>query len=335
MAKSQKPKAKAAKAAKSRAKDELKRKAAAKSRPAARAKPVVRPKAAAKSRLAGKAKPASRAKPAPKGKTPARAKPVAKAAGGKPKSAAKPNAAAKVVAKVAPKAKTPVVEKPQAKAGVKDSAQARAKEALKGKLLSPVKGEAIPKLKVNRAKAREAERALMERAAQRPEDAEARRTRLKNLIKLGKERSYLTYAEINDHLPDVVDAEQIESMISPIVVGSAEIAMIICFRPSSIRLAISISPSRVSSSTEPISRMYMRTGSVVRPNSGSTVESAASASSSTSSSGAAAGWFSDMISVSASGASSKTWIPMSLNVEIIDSICSASTTSGRWSLISA
>ncbi len=38
--------------------------------------------------------------------------------------------------------------------------------------------------------------------------------RLKTLIKLGKERSYLTYAEINDHLPDVVDAEQIESMIS-------------------------------------------------------------------------------------------------------------------------
>src|SRR5690606_17801850 len=46
------------------------------------------------------------------------------------------------------------------------------------------------------------------------EDAELRRTRLKILIKLGKERSYLTYAEINDHLPEVVDAEQIESMIS-------------------------------------------------------------------------------------------------------------------------
>jgi RNA polymerase primary sigma factor len=42
-----------------------------------------------------------------------------------------------------------------------------------------------------------------------PLDAEARKTRLKNLIKLGKERGYLTYAEINDHLPDdVVDAER-------------------------------------------------------------------------------------------------------------------------------
>ncbi|HXM82225.1 MAG TPA: RNA polymerase sigma factor RpoD [Burkholderiales bacterium] len=47
------------------------------------------------------------------------------------------------------------------------------------------------------------------------EDSETRRTRLKNLIKLGKERGFLTYSEINDHLPDdLVDAEQIEAIIS-------------------------------------------------------------------------------------------------------------------------
>ncbi len=46
---------------------------------------------------------------------------------------------------------------------------------------------------------------------------EDRRTRLKSLILLGKERSYLTYAEINDHLPDdMLDAEQIEGIISMI-----------------------------------------------------------------------------------------------------------------------
>ena len=46
-------------------------------------------------------------------------------------------------------------------------------------------------------------------------DEEMRKTRLKTLIKLGKERGFLTYAEVNDHLPDdVVDAEQIESIIS-------------------------------------------------------------------------------------------------------------------------
>ena len=62
---------------------------------------------------------------------------------------------------------------------------------------------------------RDAERALLARAELKPEEAEARRTRLKNLIKLGKERGYLTYAEVNDHLPDdMVDAEQIESIIS-------------------------------------------------------------------------------------------------------------------------
>ena len=48
-----------------------------------------------------------------------------------------------------------------------------------------------------------------------PVDEETRKTRLKTLIKLGKERGFLTYAEVNDHLPDdVVDAEQIESIIS-------------------------------------------------------------------------------------------------------------------------
>ena len=48
-----------------------------------------------------------------------------------------------------------------------------------------------------------------------PVDEEVRKTRLKTLIKLGKDRGYLTYAEVNDHLPDdVVDAEQIESIIS-------------------------------------------------------------------------------------------------------------------------
>ena len=64
-------------------------------------------------------------------------------------------------------------------------------------------------------KAREAEKALHERMASRPEDVEARRTRLKTLIVLGKERGFLTHAEINDHLPDdMVDAEQIEAIIS-------------------------------------------------------------------------------------------------------------------------
>ncbi|HPX89698.1 MAG TPA: RNA polymerase sigma factor RpoD [Methylophilaceae bacterium] len=48
-------------------------------------------------------------------------------------------------------------------------------------------------------------------------NAEERRIRLKSLIVLGKERGYLTYAEINDHLPDDVQgSEQIDGIIGMI-----------------------------------------------------------------------------------------------------------------------
>jgi RNA polymerase primary sigma factor len=46
-------------------------------------------------------------------------------------------------------------------------------------------------------------------------EVEAQKKRLKNLIVLGKERGFLTYAEINDHLPDdMTDAEQIEGVVT-------------------------------------------------------------------------------------------------------------------------
>ncbi|MBI5659191.1 MAG: RNA polymerase sigma factor RpoD [Nitrosomonadales bacterium] len=48
------------------------------------------------------------------------------------------------------------------------------------------------------------------------QDIEARRTRLKSLIVLGKERGYLTFGEINDHLPEMLEVEQIEGVVSMI-----------------------------------------------------------------------------------------------------------------------
>ena len=105
-----------------------------------------------------------------------------------------------------------------AKIAAKEAAKAAAKQAKQ--LTAKEQAEALLKLRVGRGgrssgRSREAERELLRRAAARPEDAEARRTRLKNLIMLGKERGYLTYAEINDHLPDdMVDAEQIEAIIT-------------------------------------------------------------------------------------------------------------------------
>ncbi len=44
---------------------------------------------------------------------------------------------------------------------------------------------------------------------------ESQKSRLKELITRGKEQGYLTYAEVNDHLPaDITDPEQIEDIIS-------------------------------------------------------------------------------------------------------------------------
>jgi hypothetical protein len=47
--------------------------------------------------------------------------------------------------------------------------------------------------------------------------AEERQSQLKLLIARGKEQGYLTYAEVNDHLPcDIVDPEQIEDIVNMI-----------------------------------------------------------------------------------------------------------------------
>ncbi|TAK90295.1 MAG: RNA polymerase sigma factor RpoD [Burkholderiaceae bacterium] len=79
--------------------------------------------------------------------------------------------------------------------------------------------EATPKQPTARAR-RAKEKALMkeiENAGQRnlsEEELEARRANLRNLIKMGKERGFLTNAEINDHLSDVLtDADAIDSLV--------------------------------------------------------------------------------------------------------------------------
>ncbi len=77
----------------------------------------------------------------------------------------------------------------------------------------PGKPAGKPESRSRKSKDKDKMAALPPAAA--PLDPDTRRTRLKTLIALGKDRGFLTYAEINDHLPDdVVDAEQIESIIS-------------------------------------------------------------------------------------------------------------------------
>ncbi len=105
-------------------------------------------------------------------------------------------------------------------------------------------------------------------------DIEARRTRLKALIVLGKERGYLTYAEINDHLPDMLEVEQIEGVVSMInemgvsvcdVAPDAEALIMTDVAPAvadedaveEAEAALSTVDSEFGRTTDPV-RMYMR-----------------------------------------------------------------------------
>ncbi len=79
---------------------------------------------------------------------------------------------------------------------------------------------AAPRSEKQKARDRKAkEKALLKEFASTQqgteEELEARRQKLKALIKLGKSRGYLTYAEINDHLPDdMVDSETIDTLVA-------------------------------------------------------------------------------------------------------------------------
>ena len=180
--------------------------------------------------MAKSTKSRSKAKAAARGKTHAKARPAAKRHASKPKARpAKPLARDR---HVAPRAKPALkdlraVVKPLPKGAVPLKAAKVAQKMDKAALKKALLDERIAKAQAKKAEGKRStrgltakERALVkefERRELSPADAEARRTRLKNLIVLGKERSYLTYAEINDHLPDdMLDAELIENVIGMI-----------------------------------------------------------------------------------------------------------------------
>ncbi|MDD2685116.1 MAG: RNA polymerase sigma factor RpoD [Gallionella sp.] len=116
--------------------------------------------------------------------------------------------------------------------------------------------------------------AMDQSAVDQQQDIEARRTRLKALIILGKERGYLTYAEINDHLPDMLEVEQIEGVVSMIndmgisvcdVAPDAEALIMTDAAPAvadedaaeEAEAALSTVDSEFGRTTDPV-RMYMR-----------------------------------------------------------------------------
>ena len=140
-------------------------------------------------------------------------KPARKAAASKP--AAKPTK--KTAAKKAPAKKgRKAVDDDEDFSDIEEEfEQEAADEAVEAQPSSAEKAKPL-RMKLSKAK----ERALMkefglDEAVLSEEEIITRRQRLKELIKLGKTRGYLTNAEISDHLPDkLVDAETLEMVIS-------------------------------------------------------------------------------------------------------------------------
>jgi RNA polymerase primary sigma factor len=203
---------------KKHAKPARKTSAAGKGRSATR-KPAARKVAARKAAPAAK-RPVAKHRAAPAARKPA-AKKAAPAAKHARPAAGKPAPKGKIVKLVklpgAGKADKSVA-KPVAKPAAAAAATAAKKPAHK-----PSAGEIAARIAGKRAedaahkKGRNGKQADVAPRELTPADVEARKRRLKTLIVLGKERGYLTYAEINDHLPDdILDAEQIEGIISMI-----------------------------------------------------------------------------------------------------------------------
>jgi len=199
------------------------------------------PKGAAKStaKVVAKAKAPIKAVAAPKpqkseaplkavAKTLAKAptKAPAKVAATKPPAAAKPlanKAPAKPVAGKAPAAKPPVAKRgrpgrppkaAKAEGDVDASIPEADDEAEDTDVAVDVEVVQAPK----RGGRRSRDKKLLEFMPPGPltaEELEARKARLKSLILLGKDRGYLTHAEISDHLPDIqIDSDQMESIVA-------------------------------------------------------------------------------------------------------------------------
>ena len=201
--------------------------AARKSAPQARAKAAAKP--AAKKTVAVKApgkpvaKAPAKATPKPVAKKADVVKPAAKAAA---KPAAPKTAAGKTTAPKAPAAKKASAAAPAPKAKPAKPAKTAATRQAKAQTDTrqtpqPTQVEVAVKVKPLRMKISKAkERALMkefglDEAVLSEEETQTRRARLKELIKLGMTRGYLTHSDINDHLPDrMVESETQEAVIA-------------------------------------------------------------------------------------------------------------------------
>jgi len=114
-------------------------------------------------------------------------------------------------------------------------------------------------------------KALAARPAGMPED---RQSQLKLLIARGKEQGYLTYAQVNDHLPsEIVDPEQIEDIVNtindmgiPVYEKAPDVESLLASEPSQpadeeaieeAAAALAALDAELGRTTDPV-RMYMR-----------------------------------------------------------------------------
>jgi RNA polymerase primary sigma factor len=221
--------------------------------------PATRPKSAAHGTAAAK-HPASAAR---KGQVsaPAAAKRVAPAA--KAAVPAKPAVSAKVAKPVAAK----TAAKPASVPGkATTAAAAKSLPAGRSHLTPPVGKSAAATPKGSALAA-----ALERRAGGVPED---RQSQLKLLIARGKEQGYLTYAQVNDHLPsEIVDPEQIEDIVNtindmgiPVYEKAPDSQSLLASDPSSpadeeaieeAAAALAALDAELGRTTDPV-RMYMR-----------------------------------------------------------------------------
>ncbi len=198
--------------------------AAKAARPTVKSEPPVRPTKAAKAATATKAtaggKPQARQPAEKSAKSATTAKAASQAGRSTPATQVprKTGASRKSEAvEVTPVAVVPPVQKTRGRAA--KTAAPEAQGVAENTYDQPVNED---QTKVEKQKARDRrakEKALLKDAfsSHQPgtaEELEERRGKLKALIKLGKERGFLTFAEINDHLPDeLVESEALEGVI--------------------------------------------------------------------------------------------------------------------------
>jgi RNA polymerase primary sigma factor len=137
--------------------------------------------------------------------------PVKKKTASKKKTSAKKTVAKKKVAKKAV-AKKAVAKKAVAKKTVTKTASAKKAVAKK----TSTKKTAAKKTVTSKAAKKSATEKKVA-VPQAPGGSNEQQSQLKSLIARGKEQGYLTYTEVNDHLPnDIVDPEQIEGIVNMI-----------------------------------------------------------------------------------------------------------------------